>query len=450
MKVLTSLVNLFSFLAVDAEEKLRTKEALFIKFALIATCALFFFNFLNLMAGRYYASALYFLWALSFASFLFHYKTYGRYEFSAQGVVFSSVMLICFQQAFVADGQTLNLLWLPIISFINYFMFTLKKALRNMVISIFIGAISYYMPFAFELSGDIVSQADLIIVNESLIIASNVVALILGYYVSVAHKNALSCVECANEALQREREKNSALLTIMSHDMSNLITTGANYGKILIKHESNDPLVVKSIEKVNNSFKMMKQVTEEVRSIKALEVGKIDVMLDSVDLIKSIRDAIDVNELRWQDKNIQINFNFTDEPCFIQAETVSLVHSVFSNLISNAIKFSAENDIVEISVVRRKNNTEVTVRDYGIGIPKKIMENLFDPTVKTTRVGTSGEKGTGFGMPLAKMFLDRYGASIQVESFSGDNHGTKFTLSFENSAEDQTFAEEFNSDLYIA
>ena len=57
-----------------------------------------------------------------------------------------------------------------------------------------------------------------------------------------------------------------------------------------------------------------------------------------------------------------------------------------------------------------------------------IYGKIFDNSTSTTRVGTSGEKGTGFGMPLVKGFVDKFGAEIDVSS--EENEGTEFTLRF--------------------
>ena len=72
--------------------------------------------------------------------------------------------------------------------------------------------------------------------------------------------------------------------------------------------------------------------------------------------------------------------------------------------------------------------------DDGIGIPDSILTKLFDDEAKTSRPGTGGEPGTGFGMPIVKSYMDIYEGNIEVLSKVKDNgqndSGTTFNLLF--------------------
>ncbi len=72
------------------------------------------------------------------------------------------------------------------------------------------------------------------------------------------------------------------------------------------------------------------------------------------------------------------------------------------------------------------------MRDFGIGIPADLLDDLFDISKATSRSGTGGESGTSFGMPLMKKFVTAYGGRIQVESSTEESgsseHGTEVIL----------------------
>ena len=79
--------------------------------------------------------------------------------------------------------------------------------------------------------------------------------------------------------------------------------------------------------------------------------------------------------------------------------------------------------------LKAKSNMLVwSVKDRGIGIPENIMENLFEPDQVSSRKGTEGEKGTGFGMPILKKFVEAHGGTVDVESKDiasyPEEHGT--------------------------
>lgn len=64
----------------------------------------------------------------------------------------------------------------------------------------------------------------------------------------------------------------------------------------------------------------------------------------------------------------------------------------------------------------RNDKVVATIRDQGLGIPALLLEDLFDATKKANRPGTSGEKGTGFGLPIVKAYVEKFGGMIKVDS----------------------------------
>ena len=93
-----------------------------------------------------------------------------------------------------------------------------------------------------------------------------------------------------------------------------------------------------------------------------------------------------------------------------------------------------EGGSIFIRVVDSPDSVSLIIEDQGIGMPKSLLKNVFSSTHSTSRAGTKGEKGTGFGMPIVKKVVECYGAEIQVFSQTVDdnktNHGTRFVIKF--------------------
>ncbi len=103
-------------------------------------------------------------------------------------------------------------------------------------------------------------------------------------------------------------------------------------------------------------------------------------------------------------------------------------------MLTNAIKFSEPHSTVSIrSQTEPDGAVQCIITDQGIGIPEPLLRTLFEPNAQTSRPGTGGEMGTGFGMPLIKHVIESFGASIRVESRDRetfpDRHGTTVILS---------------------
>jgi signal transduction histidine kinase len=127
-----------------------------------------------------------------------------------------------------------------------------------------------------------------------------------------------------------------------------------------------------------------------------------------------------------------------DESLNVMADPASLINSVINNLLTNALKFSYSGSSIDVSAEKHGDKVIMTVRDYGKGMPDIIAENIFNPVKPTSRHGTDGETGTGFGLPLVYKFVNVYGGTIRVESVEQKddsvNHGTAMILTF-NSAD---------------
>src|SRR5204863_7640104 len=101
-----------------------------------------------------------------------------------------------------------------------------------------------------------------------------------------------------------------------------------------------------------------------------------------------------------------------------------LLFQMFSNLISNAVKYSPSGSLVEISAALEAEQAVVEVKDNGIGIPAKDIGALFERYYRGSNV--SGIVGTGVGLYLVKMVLELHGGEISVSSAEGE--GSEFTV----------------------
>ncbi len=123
-----------------------------------------------------------------------------------------------------------------------------------------------------------------------------------------------------------------------------------------------------------------------------------------------------------------ISRSLSNENRFVLADAKILANHVFNNLISNAIKFSYPDSSIVVTVHRQGDRITIQVTDRGIGMPPELVASLFDLDAKTTRPGTDGEPGTGFGMRTVKSFMDLFGGQIEIsstpESLRPNDHGT--------------------------
>jgi len=234
-----------------------------------------------------------------------------------------------------------------------------------------------------------------------------------------------------NDLLETMMEDKTTLLHVLLHDITSPIQMIMLNDQNMVSPNENKRL--KSIKNVNRYVHTIADIINNVRQIEALKSGKKTLKLDAVDINSSIDESIELLNYKLSSKNIKITKKVNLAPStFALSEAVTLVNSVLINILSNSIKFSHNDSEIFIYAYEAKENIYIEISDQGIGIPKKILDNLFSRNVETSRKGTIGETGTGFGMPLTKTFVEKYGGSLKVHSESEEEKsgtsGTRVTI----------------------
>lgn len=138
-------------------------------------------------------------------------------------------------------------------------------------------------------------------------------------------------------------------------------------------------------------------------------------------------DVMDVFEVKLKDKDLSIKIFNPNDPEVLVDKNIFTTQNL-NNLISNSIKFSNNNDAIEIKVNEINDIVIIGIKDNGIGIPENVINNIFDFSAVTTSTGTQGEKGTGFGMPIVSSFLQKFNGKISIKSSTEDNSYTEIVL----------------------
>lgn len=129
--------------------------------------------------------------------------------------------------------------------------------------------------------------------------------------------------------------------------------------------------------------------------------------------------------LRASSQNRVLTVSIPDGLPTIAADSASL-GEVFSNLIDNAIKYSNEGGIINVTATSKGDTVELSVEDHGIGMPSSVVSNLFQKFYRSHR-SRETVAGTGIGLYISKAIVESHGGTISVRS--EDGHGSTFTVS---------------------
>jgi signal transduction histidine kinase len=124
----------------------------------------------------------------------------------------------------------------------------------------------------------------------------------------------------------------------------------------------------------------------------------------------------------------KVNFANRVSPEIFAFADKNTTNLVFRNLISNALKFTNDNGVIEISAEEKENEWVIAVADNGIGMKQEVQNMLFDKINPYSSRGTANEKGTGLGLILCKEFVEKNNGRIWVTSKEGEGTTFWFTL----------------------
>jgi two-component system phosphate regulon sensor histidine kinase PhoR len=149
--------------------------------------------------------------------------------------------------------------------------------------------------------------------------------------------------------------------------------------------------------------------------------------IEEVNLIDELDLILGVEKTGDHARGITISFN---HPSSLPALRYSraAIQQIFSNLISNALRYTPEGGTVEIDLNQEDHRIKCRVSDTGIGIPEDSQSQIFSEFYRAPNAKQVSRAGTGLGLSITKALINRYGGEIHLQSEEG--RGTTFTIYF--------------------
>lgn len=246
-----------------------------------------------------------------------------------------------------------------------------------------------------------------------------------------------SLVKDRTRELSESKQEKEKLLRVLVHDISNPLQAAMFQSGLIKKSISEATKESEQVEKVDKNLKSIKDIITHIREYECVISGMRTPDLNDVYLRECLDEVYELFADRFAAKKVQLLIHNKLHPdTKIRVDKTPFIHSVAANLISNALKFSRPESVVLIMASLKESNIVIEIVDQGIGMSKESLRNLFDIGMSTSRNGTLGESGTGFGMPIVKAYTLMFGGRIEAQSSQQENeNGTTISLYLPNVAQ---------------
>ena len=230
-----------------------------------------------------------------------------------------------------------------------------------------------------------------------------------------------------NEALEQADQLKNAFIQHVSYELRSPLTNIIGFAQLLT-----DPKFGELSDKqgeyadyIRSSSSALLAIINDILDLATLDAGIMELELSEVDVAATVEAAVEGLKDRIAETQITLHTHVPDNIGTILADEKRLRQVLF-NLISNAIRYSDEHGVVDVSCDRKDETVVFVVQDHGHGIPADVLQQVFNRFVGHDT--GSKRQGAGLGLAIVKSFVELHGGKVEIDSEEGK--GTTVTCIF--------------------
>ncbi len=228
---------------------------------------------------------------------------------------------------------------------------------------------------------------------------------------------------------ERQKADFRRLVTVVAHELKAPINAIIGYldvvknGFLEENIEKRNEYLDRSIEKAEK----LRHLIEDLLSLTSIESGKMALEMQPVNISEIIYDVVKFFENESRIRNVKVNIDFPENLPAVSGDRNSLIY-LFTNLISNAIKYNKIGGRVNISAFIEKKTLHVKIEDTGIGISEEDQKHIFQEFFRGRSAEVQKISGSGLGLSIAKKISELHQGDITVKSEIGKGSTFEVTL----------------------
>ena len=237
--------------------------------------------------------------------------------------------------------------------------------------------------------------------------------------------NALLQQKKKQKMLDKQKKQFTANV---SHELKTPLTSIAGYAELIETGMAKPEDIKPFAGVIRKQALRLVNLSEDIIQLSQLEESDDeDMSFESVNLYEIAQrcvEALNINAI-----NKCVTLNLTGEECYIRGKA-QLVEELVYNLCDNAIRYNKGNGNVTVTVTPLEKGASVSVKDTGIGIPKKYQERIFERFFRVDKSRSKATGGTGLGLAIVKHITQLHDAKLEISSEEGK--GTEIIVTFKD------------------
>ena len=209
----------------------------------------------------------------------------------------------------------------------------------------------------------------------------------------------------------------------ISHELRTPLTAISGWAETI----AFDPAVqgdsLKGITIIQKESDRLTNMVKELLEFTRIQDGRFNLDIELVDIAAELEDAIFTYGELMKQAGITVNYQAPEADIPLVPADSERLKQVFLNLLDNASKHGGDGKTIDVDLIEKKDSVEISVRDYGHGIPENELPHVKEKFYK----GSSKNRGTGIGLAVCDEIITRHNGTLTVENAEGG--GCRVTIS---------------------
>jgi signal transduction histidine kinase len=242
-------------------------------------------------------------------------------------------------------------------------------------------------------------------------------------------KQRIEDLEALQVSLQEAVREREAFVSVASHELKTPLTGLLGHAHLMQRRSTQTrseilpPRALQSLDVIVAQAERLNALVSSLLDVSRVQTGQFTIEPVPLELVAHLEHIIAEESARLSRHTLV--FSKPDEPVIVIGDEVRLAQ-MFTNLISNAIKYSPSGGLITVQVAVRDEQAVVSITDPGVGIPAAALPSLFQRFFRVTGQATPHVGGLGIGLYVVKEIVAQHGGTISVESAEGV--GSTFTV----------------------